>query len=49
MEKVPHMLVIGDKEVEAKQVNVRFQNGEQKSFGVEKYVAEVLKVIAEKS
>lgn len=49
MEKVPHMLVIGDKEVEAKQVNVRFQNGEQKSFGVEEYIAEVLKVVAEKS
>jgi threonyl-tRNA synthetase len=37
LEKVPHMIVIGDQELENKQVNVRFLDGEQKSFDISQY------------
>jgi len=45
LEKVPHMVVIGDQELEAKKVNVRTRDGEQVSYSVAEYLA---KVTAEK-
>lgn len=48
LEKVPHMIVIGDQEVESKKVNVRFRDGEQKSFEIEEYMKEVTLLKEEK-
>ena len=45
LEKVPHMVVIGDQELEAQKVNVRTRDGEQVSYSVAEYLA---KVTAEK-
>ncbi|NCN45270.1 MAG: threonine--tRNA ligase [Candidatus Pacebacteria bacterium CG10_big_fil_rev_8_21_14_0_10_36_11] len=44
LEKVPHMIVIGDQELEAKQVNVRSRDGEQQSLSVEKYLEQVVEL-----
>ena len=42
LEKVPHMLVIGDQEVEANKVNLRVRDGEQESLAIEDYLAKVV-------
>jgi threonyl-tRNA synthetase len=49
MEKVPYMLVLGDKEAEAKQVAVRRRDGEQSVVSVDEFVQTVLKDIADKT
>lgn len=49
MEKVPYMLVLGDKEVEAGQVAVRRRDGEQSVVSAEEFIATVCKDIADKT
>lgn len=49
LEKVPHMLVIGDQEVEANKVNLRVREGEQESLSVQDYLEKVKQLIEEKS
>ena len=49
MEKVPYMLVLGDKEMEAEQVAVRRRDGEQAVVSADEFIATVVKEIAEKT
>ena len=49
MEKVPYMLVLGDKEMEAGQVAVRRRDGEQSVVSADEFIATVLKDIADKT
>ena len=48
MEKVPYMLVLGDKEMEAGQVAVRRRDGEQSVVSAEEFIATVVDDIAKK-
>ena len=48
MEKVPYMLVLGDKEMEAGQVAVRRRDGEQSVVSADEFISTVLADIAEK-
>ena len=47
MEKVPYMLVLGDKEVEAGQVAVRRRDGEQSVVSADEFIATVANRIIE--
>jgi threonyl-tRNA synthetase len=50
MQKVPFMLVVGDKEAEANQVNVRTRGHEKtETIGTEEFVTRVQKLIQEKA
>jgi threonyl-tRNA synthetase len=50
LEKVPYMLVIGDKEVEAQNISVRSRDrGELGVFNTEDFVTQILKEIKERS
>ena len=49
LEKVPYMLVIGDKEMEAGQVAVRRRDGEQSVVLAEEFIATVCKDIEDKT
>ena len=49
MEKVPYMLVLGDKEMEAGQVAVRRRDGEQSVVSAEEFIATVLADIENKT
>ena len=49
MEKVPYMLVIGDKEMEAGQVAVRRRDGEQSVVAADEFIENVCKEIADKT
>ena len=49
MDKVPYMLVIGDKEMEANEVAVRRRDGEQSVVSADDFMATVLSDIAEKT
>jgi len=49
LEKVPYMLVIGDKEMEAGQVAVRRRDGEQSVVSAEEFIATVCKDIEDKT
>ncbi|MBE7101184.1 MAG: threonine--tRNA ligase [Clostridiales bacterium] len=49
MEKVPYMLVIGDKEMEAGQVAVRRRDGEQSVIAADEFIANICKEIADKT
>ena len=49
LEKVPYMLVLGDKEMEAGQVAIRRRDGEQNVVSVDEFVATVCKDIADKT
>ena len=49
LEKVPYMLVLGDKEMEAGQVAVRRRDGEQFVVPAEEFVAAIVKDIADKT
>jgi threonyl-tRNA synthetase len=49
MQKVPYMIVLGDKEVESKQISVRSRNGESKNgISLEEFLSELKTEIAEK-
>ena len=49
MEKVPYMLVLGDKEVEAGQVAVRRRDGEQSVVGIDEFIQTVVSNIQDKT
>ena len=49
MEKVPYMLVLGDKEMEAGQVAVRRRDGEQSVVSADEFITTVLKDIEDKT
>jgi threonyl-tRNA synthetase len=49
IEKVPHMLVVGDQEVEGGNVNLRVRDGEQESLSIEDYLAKVSSALSDKS
>lgn len=50
MEKVPYMIIVGDKDVEAGTVSVRSRkNGDEGATTVDEFVARIEKEIAEKS
>jgi threonyl-tRNA synthetase len=49
LEKVPYMLVIGDKEMEEGQVAVRRRDGEQSVVSADEFMATVCKDVAEKT
>jgi len=50
MQKVPFLLVVGDKEAEANKVNVRTRGKEKtEDMGTTEFVEKVRKLIAEKS
>ncbi len=49
MSKVPYMLVLGDKEMEAGQVAVRRRDGEQSVVSADEFIATVLDDIAKKT
>ena len=49
MEKVPYMLVIGDKEMEEGQVAVRRRDGQQSVVSADEFVATILKEIEDKT
>ncbi|MGZ4788197.1 MAG: threonine--tRNA ligase [Terriglobales bacterium] len=50
MQKVPFMLVVGDKEAEANQVNVRTRGHEKtETIGMEEFVSRIQKLIEEKA
>jgi len=43
-QKIPYMIVVGDREQESKQLNVRFRDKkQQESMKVEKFIAEIEK------
>jgi threonyl-tRNA synthetase len=49
-QKIPYMLIIGDKEVENGTVSVRFRSGEQKNgIPFDEFLNIVVKAVAEKS
>ena len=49
MQKVPYMIVLGDKEVESKQISVRSRNGESKNgISLEEFLSELKAEISEK-
>lgn len=49
VEKIPHMLVIGDQEVESGNVNLRVRDGEQEGLSIEDYLGKVASSLEEKS
>jgi len=49
MQKVPYMLVIGDKEAESGGLSVRTRSGEQLNMTVEEFIARLTKEVDEKS
>jgi threonyl-tRNA synthetase len=49
LKKVPYMIVIGDKEIEADKLNVRsYKDKKQKEYTVSAFVKKVLKEIGER-
>jgi threonyl-tRNA synthetase len=48
LEKVPYMLVVGDKEAENKQVNVRQRDGTQTTEKVDAFIEKTTKIIEQK-
>jgi threonyl-tRNA synthetase len=49
MEKIPYMLVIGDRELEASQVNLRLRDGQKPgAMSVDDFIALALEAVAEK-
>jgi threonyl-tRNA synthetase len=49
LEKVPYMLVVGDKEMESKQVNVRQRDGSQETVGVDSFLESLLQQVTNKN
>ncbi len=49
VKKIPYMIIIGDKEVEARQLTVRTRRGENLSLTLEEFVDRVKREIAEKT
>jgi threonyl-tRNA synthetase len=49
MQKIPYMLVVGDKELEAKQVNVRERDGSQKTVAVANFIKQLQQKVESKS
>ena len=49
LEKVPYMIIVGDKEMESGEVSVRLRTGEQINQSLESFIAGVTKVIETKS
>jgi threonyl-tRNA synthetase len=49
MQKVPYMLVVGDREVEGEQVAVRLRNGDRKgAMSIDDFIALAQEAVAEK-
>jgi threonyl-tRNA synthetase len=49
MEKIPYMLIMGDQEIEADQVNLRLRDGQKPgAMSVDDFVALAQKAVAEK-
>lgn len=49
-EKIPYMIILGDKEVENKNISVRTRSGENKNnIELKDFIADILKMISEKS
>ena len=49
MQKVPYMLVIGDKEAEDGSLSVRTRTGEQLTMSVDEFIERIRKEVAEKA
>ena len=49
MQKIPYMLVIGDKEAENGSLSVRTRTGEQLNMSVEEFLAKIEKEVADKA
>ncbi|NLE08730.1 MAG: threonine--tRNA ligase, partial [Dehalococcoidales bacterium] len=49
LEKVPYMIIVGDKEMESGEVSVRLRTGEQINQSLESFIAGITKVIETKS
>ena len=49
MQKIPYMLVIGDKEAEDGSLSVRTRTGEQMTMSVDEFVEKIRKEVAEKT
>ncbi len=49
MQKIPYMLVIGDKEAESGSLSVRTRTGEQMTMSVDEFVEKIRKEVAEKT
>ena len=49
MQKIPYMLVIGDKEAESGTLSVRTRSGEQFNMTVEEFLEKIRKEVAEKT
>ena len=49
VKKIPYMIIIGDKEVEARRLTVRTRKGENLSLGLEEFIERVQREIAEKT
>lgn len=49
MEKVPFMMVLGDKEAESGEVSVRARDGSQETMGLEAFIEKCAKLTAEKT
>lgn len=48
-EKIPYMLILGEKEQESRSVSVRKRNGEQvNGLALDEFIAQTLKIIASK-
>jgi threonyl-tRNA synthetase len=47
-QKIPYMLVLGDREVESGEVNVRRRDGSQESRSLDAFAADLLAEIAER-
>lgn len=48
-EKVYYMLVLGDKEIETGEVNVRMRNGENKNMSLQTFISEALEQVSSRS
>jgi threonyl-tRNA synthetase len=49
IEKIPYMLILGDREVEENAVSIRDQSGEQSSAGLMEFVERVTREIRERT
>jgi threonyl-tRNA synthetase len=49
MQKIPYMLVIGDKEAESGSLSIRTRSGEQLTMTVDEFLAKIEKEVVDKS
>jgi len=48
LEKIPYMLIVGDKEMDSKSINVRQKDGSQKTLKVATLVKEIRQKVVDK-